>query len=41
MWPHRAETPIFIQGVLGFFLLLGIGIIWLAGRRECRSAFSR
>jgi hypothetical protein len=28
MWPHRAETPIFIQGVLGFFLLLGVGIIW-------------
>src|SRR5262249_18575362 len=27
-WPHRAETPIFIQGVLGFFLLLGVGIIW-------------
>jgi hypothetical protein len=28
MWPHRDETPIFIQGVLGFFLLLGVGIIW-------------
>jgi hypothetical protein len=28
MWPHRVETPIFIQGVLGFFLLLGVGIIW-------------
>src|SRR5262245_52376370 len=27
-WPHRAETPIFIQGVLGLFLLLGVGIIW-------------
>jgi hypothetical protein len=28
MLPHQAETPIFIQGVLGFFLLLGAGIIW-------------
>jgi hypothetical protein len=28
VWPHRATTPIFIQGILGFFVLIGLGMAW-------------
>ena len=27
-WHHRSETPIFIQAILAFFVLCGIGMLW-------------
>jgi hypothetical protein len=37
-WPHRAEVPLVVKGILGLFALIGLGMIWDLAARAYRAA---